>query len=137
MNTIPTTTEDKVKARIHTRMREWKEWCGHEAARMEDSLRPLMDQPASGLSWEEALSFSRLAFLRKVSQDYFLDSSEVWKQATNLFMNWMSTHHPEEWVEVSEWRDPDRPLKSPIPQTFTLWEDLHLVLLGLEHLNEQ
>lgn len=137
MNTVPTTTEDKVKAQIHIRMREWREWCEQEKARMEEVLVPLMDQPASDLSWEQALSFSRLAFLRKVSEHSFPDNPEVCMQATNLFMSWIRAHHPEEWVEVSEWRDPDRPLKSPIPQTFTLWEDLHLVLFGLEHLNEQ
>lgn len=137
MNTVPTTTEEKVKNQIHVRMREWQEWCAEEAARMEGELENLKDVSASALSWEQALSFSRLAFLNKVSEDYFLDSTEDWKQATNLFMNWLSSSYPEEWVEVSQWRDLGRPLTSPVPMTFTLWKDLHLVLDGLKRLNEQ
>ena len=106
MNTIPSTTESKVKERIHVLMREWREWCGQEADRLERALDCLADQPACDLTW---------------------------KMAASIFMYWLDRHYPDEWVGVSEWRDPELTPKGEVVPL----EDLHLVQLGLDQLSEQ
>lgn len=129
-------TSVAAKPRIKELMGHWKQWCGHQAYDLEWRLEHLMDQPASDLTWEEAMLFSRLAFLVKVSDGRIdVDDQEFKKQACTSFMAWLTENYPEDIEAVSSWRDTKTPIVSGlVHQSYTFWKDLHLVLFGLDQL---
>lgn len=136
MNTLPHTTDARVRKYISELMAEWKEWCIDQAVSMSEEMGPLMDQPAGYLTWTEARDLARLLFLQKVGTEGFLVSEDDWSSACNLFMRWLNTERPDHSDYVLNWTPVPTPATLETCSNCTSWKDLHLVVAGLKDMQK-